>query len=119
MLFELRLGGGDLGGVLGAFCLFCGGSLRLALCSLGGCFLVAYAATAVILAIHPEGAASARGLVVVGAEVLEDALDSLSLGRPAHFLLDDPGVLVGAYGKRGADAVETLLGSHPRRLFEA
>ena len=70
-------------------------------------------------AIHPEGAASARRLVVVGAEVLEDALDPLSLGRSPHFLLDDLGVLVGAYGKRGADAVEALLGSHPRRLFEA
>ena len=120
MLFEppLASAAADLGGVPGAFCLFCGGSLRLAFCSLGGCFLVAYAATAVILAIHPEGAASGCGLVV-GAEVLEDALDSLSLGRPAHFFLDDLGVLVGAYGKRGADAVEALLGSHPRRLFES
>ena len=119
MLFELRLGGGDFLGVLGARGLLCGCSLSFAFGPFGCGLFIAYAATAVVLAIHSKRAASARGLVVVGAEVLEDACNSGALGRSLHFFLDDLGVLIGAYGKRGADAVEALLSGHPRRFLES
>ena len=119
MLFELRLGGGDFLGVLGPFRLFRGCSLSLSLGSFGCSLFVAYAATAVVLAIHPECVAPSCGLVVVGAEVLEDACNSDALGRSLHFFLDDLGILIRAYGKSGADAIVTLLGGDACRLFEA
>ena len=106
-------------GVGCAFGSFCGGALLLALGAFGGCFQVADAAAAEVLPVHSQLAAFARGLVIVGSEVLEHGRD-LGLCRCAlYFLADDLRILVGAHRQRGADALEASFRGYSRRLLKA
>ena len=103
--------GGSLGGLRR-------GSLGLAFGSFGGGFQVADAAAAEVLPVHAQLAASSRGLVVVGAEVLEHGRDPRARRGALDLFANDVGILVGAHRKRGADAVEPALGRNARRLFQ-
>ena len=91
----------------------------LAYVTFGGGFLGGKAAAAEVLPVHSQFAAFARGLVIVGSEVLEHGRDPGLRRGALDFLANNLRILIGAHRKRGADALEAAFRGYSRGFLQA